>query len=65
MKKLIQEAKYDIICDTCGRDLDFQLKSDRIRLTILDTDYDFCSLECLLDFINAESTKERLNDRIY
>ena len=58
MRRLIQEAKYDVICDTCGRALELQIKSDRIKLTLVDTQYDFCSMECLVSFINAELTKE-------
>jgi hypothetical protein len=58
MRKLIQEAKYDIICDTCGRDLDCQLKNDRIQLIILDTQFDFCSNDCLISFVQTALTKE-------
>lgn len=62
MRKLIQEAKYDIICDTCGRALESQIKSDGIKLIIVDTQYDFCSNDCLISFINVACTKEKNND---
>jgi hypothetical protein len=59
MRRLVQEAKYDVICDTCGRALESQIKSDGIKLIIVDTEYDFCSMKCLVSFLYAEITKEK------
>lgn len=58
MKKLIQEAKYDVICDICGLALENQFKNDVIVLIKGDTEYNFCSNECLIKFINVELQKE-------
>jgi len=59
MRKLIQEAKYDVICDVCGLALENQIFKDKITLLIGDTEYNFCSYICLFKFIEAEAKKER------
>lgn len=57
-------------CDTCGMKLRefsireigrkiFNLKGNPIELEIEGEQYDFCSLECLKTFIDAELKKER------
>lgn len=57
------------ICEVCGMALrEFaiceigkkicDLKGNPIELWIEGMDYDFCSLQCLLTFINAEIKKE-------
>jgi hypothetical protein len=39
-------------CDSCGETI---LIPD-LSLTIIDTEYDFCSIECLKKFINKDKT---------
>ena len=62
MRKLIQEAKYDIICDTCGTALENQILIDRITLILGDTEYNFCSYPCMVQFLINELKKEKNND---
>ena len=49
------------ICDTCEATLkidDATLAVNAIYLTHVDTEYDFCNWQCLLEFIKQEITKE-------
>lgn len=60
----------DIICDTCGKSLTrngqqiYQVdRSPYIEASFNYTDYAFCDLKCLLQWILNELKKEKINDK--
>ena len=55
----LQQTGYYITCDTCNGV--GEIKNPFIEVKILDTNYDFCSLQCLLKFIVEELKKEKIN----
>jgi len=65
MKRIIDSIsvgrREEHICDTCGATLKIDnatLAANAIYLTHLDTEYDFCNWQCLLQFIVDELKKE-------
>jgi hypothetical protein len=69
MKRILEtisEGRRDErICDTCGATLkinEVQVIFDSIHLEYIDTEYAFCSWQCLLPFIVEELKKEKSND---
>lgn len=66
------QTDIQYLCEECGMLLNehfvyeigykcsLMKKGNRLILTIGNTDYDFCSLECLYQFINKEIRKDKL-----
>ena len=56
------ESVFETICDTCGKSLGRYRnihENTFVQMQYNDTNYDFCDYKCLLNFINAELTKEK------
>lgn len=47
-----------IVCDTCGKIIHTCSEHDILRLSTVDTNYEFCDYKCLNNFVNAEIKKE-------
>jgi len=70
MKRIIQQAKLQYLCDTCGIDLLKKIHGIPVEISFsygheLDgEEYHFCSNRCLLKFIIAEENKNNPRDII-
>ena len=70
MKRIIQQAKFEYNCDTCGIDLLKKIHGIPIELSFgygheLDgEEYHFCGNKCLLKFVIAEENKNNPRDII-
>ena len=70
MKRIIQQAKFEYKCDTCGIDLLKKIHGIPVELSFsygheLDgEEYHFCSTACLLKFVIQENNKENPRNNI-
>ena len=57
--KECDNIKYEeIICDQCGENTTSQgIKISYLKLNMYNTDYDFCTLRCAINFLVTEHTK--------
>jgi hypothetical protein len=66
-QEMTKVEHVQVVCDTCGKKLSIGNNGMMVRemgnpyplqLRVGDTDYDFCSYKCLLNFIVEELKKE-------